>query len=50
MPMGTIDGVMIAPLVRHTDDRGSFAEILRVGDPFFQEGGGQSTHPRYSQA
>jgi dTDP-4-dehydrorhamnose 3,5-epimerase len=36
-----IDGVMIKTLVRHPDERGFFEELIRVSDPFFQEGFGQ---------
>ncbi|MBI2611201.1 dTDP-4-dehydrorhamnose 3,5-epimerase family protein [Candidatus Gottesmanbacteria bacterium] len=36
-----IEGVMVKDLFRHPDDRGYFEEIIRVTDPFFQEGFGQ---------
>jgi len=36
-----IDGVVKKPLVRRPDERGFFEEMIRVNDPFFQEGFGQ---------
>lgn len=36
-----IDGVITKSLVRHPDERGFFEELIRVSDPFFQEGFGQ---------
>jgi dTDP-4-dehydrorhamnose 3,5-epimerase len=36
-----IDGVVKKTLVRHPDERGYFEEMIRVTDPFFQEGFGQ---------
>lgn len=39
-----IEGVVLKKLVRHTDDRGFFEELIRVTDPFFQEGFGQLSH------
>jgi dTDP-4-dehydrorhamnose 3,5-epimerase len=40
----SIEGVVIKKLVRHKDERGFFEEIIRVSDPFFQEGFGQLSH------
>lgn len=39
-----IDGVLVKKLVRHTDERGFFEEIIRVTDEFFKEGFGQLSH------
>lgn len=39
-----IDGVVIKELVTHVDERGFFREIIRVTDPFFEEGFGQWGH------
>lgn len=36
-----ITGVEVKELVRHRDDRGFFEEMIRVTDPFFEEGFGQ---------
>ena len=46
MRVGTIEGVVLRPLVRHPDDRGYFEEIIRMGDPFFSEGFGQWSHSK----
>lgn len=39
-----IEGVVLKPLVTHTDQRGFFREIIRVTDDFFAEGFGQWGH------
>jgi len=39
-----IDGVAIKDLVTHGDARGFFREVIRVTDPFFEEGFGQFSH------
>ena len=39
-----IDGVVIKELMRHTDERGYFEELIRVSDEFFTEGFGQWSH------
>lgn len=39
-----IEGVVVKPLVTHRDERGFFRELIRVTDPFFQEGFGQWSH------
>ena len=39
-----IDGVMIKEPITHTDERGSFREIVRKTDEFFGEGFGQWSH------
>lgn len=39
-----IEGVVVKELTTHTDDRGFFREIIRVGDDFFGEGFGQWSH------
>jgi dTDP-4-dehydrorhamnose 3,5-epimerase len=39
-----IEGVIIKELVRHTDERGYFQEIIRVTDEFFKEGFGQLSY------
>jgi dTDP-4-dehydrorhamnose 3,5-epimerase len=39
-----IDGVLTKPLIRHTDERGYFEELIRASDPFFSEGFGQLSH------
>lgn len=39
-----IEGVAKKELVRHTDERGFFEELIRVTDPFFKEGFGQWSH------
>lgn len=39
-----IEGVAIKKLIRHKDERGFFEEIIRIDDPFFQEGFGQLSH------
>jgi dTDP-4-dehydrorhamnose 3,5-epimerase len=39
-----IEGVSFKELVTHPDERGFFREIIRKGDPFFQEGFGQWSH------
>lgn len=36
-----IAGVQTKVLVRHPDERGFFEELIRVSDPFFEEGFGQ---------
>ncbi len=36
-----IDGVLMKELVQNPDERGFFEELVRVSDPFFQEGFGQ---------
>jgi dTDP-4-dehydrorhamnose 3,5-epimerase len=42
--MGSIDGVILKPLVTHSDERGFFREVIRVSDDFFGEGFGQWSH------
>lgn len=42
----TIEGVVLHPLIRYPDDRGYFEEIIRVSDPFFEEGFGQWSHSK----
>lgn len=44
--LGTIEGVVLHPLVRHADDRGYFEELIRVSDGFFTEGFGQLSHSK----
>lgn len=39
-----INGVELKSLVTHSDERGFFRELIRVNDPFFQEGFGQWSH------
>ena len=39
-----IAGVLTKKLIRHPDERGFFEEIIRVSDPFFEEGFGQLSH------
>ncbi len=39
-----IEGVVLKDLVTHTDERGYFREVIRVSDPFFEEGFGQWAH------
>ena len=39
-----IEGVVVKDLVTHPDERGFFREIIRVTDPFFEEGFGQLSH------
>lgn len=39
--MGMKDGVVLHPLARHPDDRGSFEELILVDDPWCKEGFGQ---------
>lgn len=39
-----IEGVVLKPLVTHPDERGFFREVIRVTDPFFEEGFGQWSH------
>ncbi len=39
-----IEGVFIKKLIKHTDDRGFFEELIRVDDDFFKEGFGQLSH------
>jgi dTDP-4-dehydrorhamnose 3,5-epimerase len=39
-----IDGVEVKNLRTHCDERGFFREIVRVTDPFFEEGFGQFSH------
>ena len=39
-----IEGVVLKKLVRHSDERGFFEELIRVTDPFFKEGFGQWSH------
>jgi dTDP-4-dehydrorhamnose 3,5-epimerase len=39
-----IDGVEATTLVSHTDERGFFREVIRVGDSIFSEGFGQWSH------
>ena len=46
MLFGKIEGVVVHPLVRYPDDRGFFEEVIRVTDPFFQEGFGQFSHSK----
>ena len=46
MAFGKIDGIVVHPLVRYPDDRGFFEEVIRVTDPFFQEGFGQFSHSK----
>lgn len=43
---GTINGVVVQPLVRHADDRGYFEELIRVTDTWFQEGFAQLSHSK----
>ena len=44
-----IDGVIIKKLITHSDQRGSFHEIIRVTDDFFNEGFGQWSMSRVYQ-
>lgn len=46
MQIGTIEGIIIQPLIRHADDRGYFQEIICVNDHFFGEGFGQLSHSK----
>jgi len=39
-----IEGVQIKKLITHTDEGGSFTEIIRSDDKFFDEGFGQWSH------
>ena len=39
-----IHGVELKQLSTHPDERGYFREIIRVTDPFFEEGFGQFSH------
>lgn len=39
-----IDGVSVKKLIKHTDERGFFEELIRVNDDFFKEGFGQLSH------
>jgi dTDP-4-dehydrorhamnose 3,5-epimerase len=39
-----IDGLVINILKSHPDERGFFAEIIKVTDPFFREGFAQLSH------
>lgn len=39
-----IEGVITKKLVRHSDERGFFGELIRVTDDFFKEGFGQLSH------
>ena len=39
-----IEGVVIKDLVKHSDERGYFQEIIRVTDSFFKEGFGQLSY------
>ena len=39
-----IEGVVIKNLVRHTDERGFFQEVIRNTDDFFKEGFGQLSY------
>jgi dTDP-4-dehydrorhamnose 3,5-epimerase len=43
---GSIDGVVVQPLVRHPDDRGYFEELIRTDDAWFGEGFGQLSHSK----
>jgi dTDP-4-dehydrorhamnose 3,5-epimerase len=36
-----IEGVILKPLITHSDERGYFRELIRVTDEFFTEGFGQ---------
>src|SRR3972149_180692 len=36
-----IEGVILKPLITHSDERGYFRELIRVTDDFFSEGFGQ---------
>jgi len=44
--IGTIDGVVVHPLMRYPDDRGYFEELIRIDDPWFGEGFGQLSHSK----
>ncbi len=44
--MGKIEGVVVQALTRHPDDRGYFEELIRMDDPWFQEGFGQLSHSK----
>lgn len=44
MTQQLIDGVILKPLIRHSDERGYFEELIRVNDDFFKEGFGQLSH------
>lgn len=44
--LGTIEGVVLHPLVRNADERGYFEELIRVTDPWFGEGFGQLSHSK----
>lgn len=39
-----IEGVEIKELIKHTDERGYFQEIIRETDPFFKDGFGQLSY------
>jgi dTDP-4-dehydrorhamnose 3,5-epimerase and related enzymes len=39
-----IEGVEFKELLTHSDERGFFREVIRVTDPFFEEGFGQWSH------
>lgn len=39
-----INGVVFKELVTYPDDQGFFREVIRVTDPFFEEGFGQFSH------
>ncbi len=39
-----IDGVVMKDLITYPDERGFFRELIRVNDPFFEEGFGQLSH------
>jgi dTDP-4-dehydrorhamnose 3,5-epimerase len=42
--MPEIEGVVAKKLVTHPDERGFFRELIRVSDPFFEEGFAQLSH------
>jgi dTDP-4-dehydrorhamnose 3,5-epimerase len=42
--MPEIEGVVAKKLVTHPDERGFFRELIRVTDPFFEEGFAQLSH------
>jgi dTDP-4-dehydrorhamnose 3,5-epimerase len=43
-PVQEMDGVVFADLKTFPDDRGFFREVIRVTDPWFEEGFGQLSH------
>jgi dTDP-4-dehydrorhamnose 3,5-epimerase len=44
-----IEGVQIKELIKHTDERGFFCELIRKGDSFFSEGFGQLSYSYVNQ-